>query len=72
MEPLKTTVRTDDQGRIIVEPFKPTKKIKFQVTTIEGHTATAFLTADQCGAIIFAMEMALEAIELQAFPTLVV
>lgn len=58
---MKTTVKTDT-GRVTVQPLTGEKRVLLSLG-MPGHFPGLALTPDQCGALIFGMEQALEAME---------
>lgn len=58
---MKTTVKTDT-GRVTVQPLGTEGRVLLSLG-MPGHFPGLALTADQCGALIFGMEQALEVID---------
>lgn len=60
---MKTTIKITNAKRLIVEPCKKTGGVILE--TVQGLNFTSaepwHLTPDQCGALIFGLEQALEA-----------
>lgn len=59
---MKTTVRTEDRGRVVAEPL-PDGQIKLTINLCNGlgDFATVALDQAQAGALIFGLEQAAEA-----------
>ena len=58
---MKTTVKTD-VGRVTVQPLTTEGRILLSLG-MPGHFPGLALTPDQCGALIFGIEQALEVID---------
>jgi hypothetical protein len=63
---MKTTIKTDYTGRLVVQPLKLQKMVMVTSTDAFGETVTIEMTPDQAGAMLFGMEQALRAIGCDA------
>lgn len=58
---MKTTIKVDATKSLVIEPEHLSQGVNVNVTLAGFSVGGAVLTPDQCGALIFAIEQALEA-----------
>ena len=63
---MKTTIKTDYTGKLIVQPLKLQKMIMLTGQDASGQTVMLELTPDQAGVALFSMEQALRDIGCEA------
>lgn len=63
---MKTTIKADAGKALIIEPCKTGPGVEFTATLYGVRAGSKTATPDQCGALIFAVEQALEAQQTKA------
>lgn len=65
---MRTTIKVGGGKALVIEPAELSGGVNFNVTVAGFTIGGMVITAAECGAVIFAMEQALEVLEARAVP----